>query len=128
MFTQQKFDPALFEEIKKAFDENKTVNIKIGRSKSSNINKDCKTIEEFSSEVFDAFIDIMKEQDTIVFGVNGRKNPIKESPKIYYDGLIFHIVRKEYLECLENYKVERLYSFLRHFYVFMEPSFSIKTI
>lgn len=127
LFSQLIFEAALFQEIEEGYKMGKKYNIEYKHSSSNGEGSSkCETLEDFSSIIYDIFIHIMDRQDMIIFGLNGVKNPIKQKPNQYLDGLILYKIRDEYIECLRNYKVERLFSLIKHYYCFSDnPSLTI---
>ncbi len=107
MFDQSKFDPGLWENVRAYYELG-------GRFKFND--KICDSLDDFASEVYDCFTEFRKSDDHyMIFGMNGVANPIKDTKNMFYDGLVFYITRNEYIDCLKEYTVERLYSFLIHF-------------
>jgi hypothetical protein len=81
---------------------------------------ECPNIQDFNKEIWDFFAEFaQKKSYHIIWGAFGLENRNPEKPKIqYYDGLIFHLIRKEFVECIENQNVSRFMSCLIHFNYF----------
>ena len=114
------FDPTLFEKLKADFGSGYKIYTKI-------LNKDARletvelttvtTIEDLESFIYDYFYEkCYCHIDNFILGLNkSRANPYKPAA-IYYDGLIYSETRDEFIDSIKYYTVDRLFSFICHYY------------
>lgn len=114
MFEQIKYDRHLFEDVKLNYSFGNSYDIELIDSKIIH----CPTLDDFEREVWDLFADFCDKQTVnIIWGSpNGLRasNP-KKPYNPYFDGTLFYLIKKEFMECIENKEISRFFSCLVHF-------------
>lgn len=83
----------------------------------------CKTLRDFNSFLYNFFVrcywNNREESDLLVWGLNKTMNQNPErtycSNEIYYDGMIFGVMREEFLYTLLHYTPAHILSFIIHY-------------
>ena len=117
-FDQSVYDPSLWPAILQRLANGERFGIKVGYDDAGNYNPEviCSTERELMDQVYEAFRYVFtRDQKHLIWGMNGHINPIREPATQYCDGLVFWTTRREFLDCLDQYTIERVFSFLTHF-------------
>lgn len=128
MFESLQYDPTLYEAVVKNYEEGKIYHIERWKwgyedKKSVKINislTKCPTLEDFNREVWDMFADFAEAKHVeILFGLNGLKHANPYKPRgimnTYFDGLIFGLIRSQFLDCMKHWEVSRFMSCLHNY-------------
>ncbi len=127
MFSQTGYDPNIYQAVLDEYGKGKkyridkwewsfTKNTKAFKKIIQSIS--CPTLEDFNREMWDLFSAFANE-NTVNFcwgspmGLEAR-NPYKPENR-YYDGVVFYIVRKEFMDCINNQDVSHFMSCLEHY-------------
>lgn len=126
MFEPLKYDPEIYNKVVQNYSNGKTYQIKQFEWAYTEDHKcfkdfkkilDCPTLEDFNREIWDLFADFSKTRcHEIIWGAFGLKVQNPERPKqVFCDGLIFFLIREEFINCITNRSVSHFMSCLVHY-------------
>ncbi len=125
---QTKYDPSLFEEVKENYKAGKSYQIQKWEWDYNNVtrvsNKKilnsivCPTLVDFERELWDLFAAFANKEtvNTVWGSPNTLRDQNPHRPhEPYYDGVIFYLLRQEFIDCFNYRDVSHFMSCLVHF-------------